>query len=88
MVDYLHDHHFLLLPLHHLRNSEREPSSFIYSFHHMQKHMSLKKLAPLVEPFFVTSQMPLFSQSQWLGHLTHVLHVVKNGDDAPISLLW
>jgi hypothetical protein len=67
MVDYLHHHHFLLPPLHHLRNLEWEPSSFLYSFHHMQKHMTFKKLAPLVDPFFETSQMPQFSQSQWSG---------------------
>jgi hypothetical protein len=48
MVDYLH-HHFLLLPLLHLRSLEWEPSSFPCSFHHMQKHMVLKKLAPLVK---------------------------------------
>jgi hypothetical protein len=88
MVDYLNHHHFLLLPFHHLRNLEQESSSFLYSFHHMQKHMALKRLTPLVDPFIATSQMPQFSQSQWSGHLTQILHIVKNGDDAPISLLW
>jgi hypothetical protein len=34
MVDYLLHHHFLVLPLHHFRNLEQEPSSFLYSFHH------------------------------------------------------
>jgi hypothetical protein len=57
MVDYLHHHHFILLPLLHLRNLEWEPYLFLF-FHHMQKHMTLKKLAPLIDPFFVTSQMP------------------------------
>jgi hypothetical protein len=56
MVDYLHHHHFLLISLHHLRKLEREPSSFLYSFHHMKTHLALKKLAPLVDPFFATSQ--------------------------------
>jgi hypothetical protein len=45
MVDYLHHHHFLLLPLLHLKNLEWEPS-FYPSFHYMQKHMALRKLAP------------------------------------------
>jgi hypothetical protein len=57
MVDYLHHHYFLLIPLLHLRNLEWE-LSFCLFFHHMQKHMVLKKLAPLVDPFFVTYQMP------------------------------
>jgi hypothetical protein len=57
MADYLHHHHFLILPLLHLRNLEWE-SSFYPSFHHMQKHMALRKLAPLVDTFFMTSQMP------------------------------
>jgi hypothetical protein len=57
MVDYLYHHHFLLLPLLHLRNLEWEPS-FCPFFHHMQKHMALRKLAPLVDPFFTTFQMP------------------------------
>jgi hypothetical protein len=87
MVDYLHHHHFLLLTLLHLRNLEWEPSFCIF-FHYMQKNMVLKKLVPLVNPFFATSQMPQFSQSQWSGHCTQVFHVVKNSDDAPISLLW
>jgi hypothetical protein len=64
MVDYVHHHHFLL-PFHHLRNLEWGPSYFLYSFHHMQKYMALKKLAPLIYPFFATSQMPQFFQSQW-----------------------
>jgi hypothetical protein len=64
MVDYLHHHHFLLFPVLHLRNLEWEPS-FYPSFHHMQKHMALRKLAPLLNIFFVTSQKPRFSQSQW-----------------------
>jgi hypothetical protein len=88
MVDYLLYRHFLLLPILHLRNLEWEPSSFLCSFHHMQKHMALKKLAPLVDLFFLTFQMPQFFRSQWSGHCTQVLHVVKNSDDAPISLLW
>jgi hypothetical protein len=46
MVDYLLHHHFLLLPLLHLRNLEWKPS-FYPSFQHMQKHMALRKLAPL-----------------------------------------
>jgi hypothetical protein len=58
MVDYLHHHHFLLLPLLHLRNLEWEPS-FCPSFHHMQKHMALRKLAPLVNQFFATSESHL-----------------------------
>jgi hypothetical protein len=65
MVDYLHHHHFLL-PLHHL-NLEREHSSFLYSFHHMQKHKALKKLAPLIDPFFTTFQMPHSFRSQLSG---------------------
>jgi hypothetical protein len=52
MVDYLHHYHFLLLPLLHLRSLEWEPSSFPCSFQHMQKHMVLKKLAPLCRPIF------------------------------------
>jgi hypothetical protein len=87
MVDYLHHHHFLLLSLLNLRNLEWV-SSFYPSFHHMQKHMALRKLALLPDTFFVTSQRPRFSQSQCRGHGTQVLHVVKDGDDAPISLLW
>jgi hypothetical protein len=67
MVDYLLRHHFLLFPLLHLRNLEWEPSSFLCSFHHMQKHMALKKLAPLIDPFSATSQIPQYFQSQWLG---------------------
>ena len=86
MVDYFHHHHFLLLPLH-LRNLKWE-TSFYPSFHHMQKHMALRKLAPLPDTFFEKSQRPRFSQSQWSGHCTQVLHVVKNSDDTPISLLW
>jgi hypothetical protein len=86
MVDYLHHHHFLLLPLLHLRNLDWEPSFCIF-FHYMQKHMVLKKLAPLDDPFFVTSQMTQFSDHNGRGHYTQVLHVVKNSDDAPISLL-
>jgi hypothetical protein len=57
MVDYLHYHYFLLLPLIHLKNLEWEPS-FYPSFHHMQKHMALRKLAPLPDTFFATSQKP------------------------------
>jgi hypothetical protein len=87
MIDYLHHHHFLLLTLLHLKNLEWEPSFWLF-FHHMQKHMVLKKLSPLVDPFFSTSQLTQFSQSQWSGSFDSVLHVVKNGDDAPISLLW
>jgi hypothetical protein len=87
MVDYLHHHHFFLLPLNHLRNLEWE-SSFCLFFHHMQKHMALKKLAPLVDLFFATSQMPQFPNHNGRGHCTQVLHVVKNSDDAPVSLLW
>jgi hypothetical protein len=64
------------------------PSSFPCSFHHKQNHMVLKKLAPLVNPFFVTSRMLQFSNHIGRGHLTQVLHVVKNGDYAPIFLLW
>jgi hypothetical protein len=67
MVDYLRHHHFLLLPLLHLRSLEWEPSSFPCFFHHMQNHMVLKKLAPLIDPFFATSQTPQFFQSQWSG---------------------
>jgi hypothetical protein len=59
MVDYLHHHHFLL-PLLNLKNLEWEPS-FCLSFHHKQKHMVLKKLAPIVGPFSVTFQMSQFS---------------------------
>jgi hypothetical protein len=66
MVDYFHHHHFLLPPLLQLRNLEWEHSFFLY-FHHMQKQMVLNKLAPIIDPFFMTSQMPQFSQSQWLG---------------------
>jgi hypothetical protein len=87
MVDYLHHHHFLLLPILHLRNLEWEPS-FCPSFNHMQKHMALRKLAPLPDTFFATSQKSRFAQLQWSGHVTQVLHVVKDGDDAPISSLW
>jgi hypothetical protein len=87
MVDYLHHHQCLLLTLLHLRNLEWEPSFCIF-FHHMQKHMVLKRLTPLVDPFFPTSQMPQFSQSQWSGHCTQDLHVVKNSDDVPVYLLW
>jgi hypothetical protein len=86
MVDYLLHHHFLLLPLLHLRNLEWEP--FYPSFHHMQKPMALRKLALLPGTFFATFQRPQFSQSQWSGHCTQVIHVVKNRDDAPVSLLW
>jgi hypothetical protein len=40
--------------------------AFFYpSFHHMQKHMSFRKLAPLLDTFFVISQRLRFSQSQW-----------------------
>jgi hypothetical protein len=67
MVDYLHHHHhFLLLPLLHLRSLEWEPSSFL-SFHHMQKHMVLKKLALLTDPFYTTFQMSQSFRSQWSG---------------------
>jgi hypothetical protein len=47
MVDYLLHDHFILLPLLHLRSLEWEPS-FYPSFHHMQKHMALRKF--VVEP--------------------------------------
>jgi hypothetical protein len=67
MVDYLLHHHFLLLPLLHLWNLEWEPSSFLCSSHHMQKHMALKKLTPLIDQFFVTFQMPQPFRSQWSG---------------------
>jgi hypothetical protein len=69
MVDYLHHHHFLLVPLLHLRSLEWEPSSFLFSFHHMQKHMVLKKLSPLVDLFFMTFQMPQSFRSQLSGSL-------------------
>jgi hypothetical protein len=69
MVDYLlHRHHFLLPPLLHLRNLEWEPSFSLF-FHHMQKHMVLRKLTPLVNPFFLASQIPQFFRSQWSGLL-------------------
>jgi hypothetical protein len=68
MVDYPHHHHFFLLPHLHLRNLEWEPSSFLF-FHHMQKHMVLKKLAPLVDPFFMRFQTPQPFRLQWLGSL-------------------
>jgi hypothetical protein len=54
----------------------------------MQKHMALKKLAPLVDPFSATSQMLHFFNHNCRGHLDQVLEVVEDGDDAPISLLW
>jgi hypothetical protein len=69
MVDYLRHHRFLLLPLLHLRSLEWVPSSFPFSFYHMQKHMVLKKLAPLVNPFFVTFQMLQSFRSQLSGSL-------------------
>jgi hypothetical protein len=43
MVDYLHHHFLLILPLLHLRNLEWEPS-FYPSFHHMQKHKALREV--------------------------------------------
>jgi hypothetical protein len=88
MVNYLHHHHFLILPIFHLRSLEWEHSPFPCSFHHMQKHMVLNKLAPVVDLFFATFQMRNLSDHNYRGHCTQVLHVVKNGDDAPISLLW
>jgi hypothetical protein len=88
MVDYLHRHHFLLLPLLHLRSLKWEPSSFSCSFHHMQKHMALKKLAPLVDLFSRHLKCCNFSNHNGWGHLTQVLHIVKNSDDTPIFLLW
>jgi hypothetical protein len=48
----------------------------------------LRKLAPLPDIFFATSQKPRFSNHNGRGHGTQVLHVVKDGDDAPISSLW
>jgi hypothetical protein len=86
MVDYLHHHHFLL-PLLYLRNLEWEPS-FYPSFNHMQKHMALRKLAPLIDPFSRHLKCYNFPNHNCRGHCTQVLHVVKNSDDAPISLLW
>jgi hypothetical protein len=87
MVGYLHHHHFLLCPLLRLRNLEWEPS-FYPSFRHMQMHMALRKLAPLVNPFSANLKRCNFTNHNGRGHYTLVLHVVKNGDDAPISLLW
>jgi hypothetical protein len=72
MVDYIHHHHFFLLPLLHFRSLEWEPSSCL-SFHHTNFSRLLKSLN--------------FPNYNGRGHLTLVLHVVKNGDEAPISLL-
>jgi hypothetical protein len=52
------------------------------------KAYGLEEVGSSPRHFFATSQKPRFSQSQWSGHGTQVLHVVKDGDDAPISLLW
>jgi hypothetical protein len=61
---------------------------FIFCVHDMQRHMVLKKLAPLLDLYSVTFQMPQFSLLQWPRSFDSVLHIVKNGDDAPIFLLW
>jgi hypothetical protein len=84
MVDYLHHHHFILRSLLHLRNLEWEPS-FYPSFHHMQKHM-----AWLLSPTHFSRHLERrdFLNNNDRGHCTQVLHVVKDSDDAPISLLW
>src|SRR5688572_19235666 len=66
------------------RYLEWEPSSCLSSFHHMQKHMPLKKLAPLVEPFSRHFKCRNLSNNNGRGHGAQVLHVVKNVDDAPI----
>jgi hypothetical protein len=87
MVDYIHHHHFLLLPLLHLRNLEWEPS-FYPSFHHMQKHMALRKLAPSPTHFSRHLKSHDFPNHNGQDHCTQMLHVVKNSDGAPISLLW
>jgi hypothetical protein len=50
--------------------------------------MDLKKLAPLIDPFYVTSQCRSLSNHNCQGHLAQVLKVANDGDDAPISLLW
>jgi hypothetical protein len=86
---FLHHHFHLLLPRFHSRNFSLEPSSCLSSFcaHHMQKHIALKKLAPLLDPFPVTSQMLQYFYHNRRGHLAQVLKIVKDDDDAPVSLL-
>ena len=87
MDDYLHHHPFFSSYSSSLE--ELGVGAFLFpSFHHMQKHMALRKLAPLLDTFFATSQKPRFPNHNGRGHGTQVLHVVKDGDDAPISLLW
>jgi hypothetical protein len=42
---------------------------------------------PPLDPSFITSQMPQFSDQECRGHLAQVLQVAKDGDDAPIFSL-
>jgi hypothetical protein len=87
MVDYLLHHHFLLLPLLHLQNLEWKPS-FYPSFHHMQKHMPCGNWLLSLTHFSRHLKDRDFPNHNGRGHCTQVLHVVKNSDDAPVSLLW